>query len=109
MYTYIHIQLTCKSGRAYHRFTSLTLGDNIPSLRHCHHSQLIGGTRKETGHIEECGIICCVSCNNTIITISDAVQIPGTDSVERDGSVKLQWSFPADSKGCSSRTVHIES
>ena len=48
------ILLTCNSSCVYYRVTRLTRSNNIPSLRHCHHSQLIGGARKETSHIEEC-------------------------------------------------------
>ena len=80
--------LTCNSSFINYGFTSLTLGYNIPSLRHCHNSQLIGGARKEIRHSEQSGIIRCVSCNNIIPTTS-AIQISGTDSVERDGRVKL--------------------
>ena len=46
--------LTCNSSCIDNGDTSWTLSDNIPSLRHCHHSQLIGGARKETSHTVEC-------------------------------------------------------
>ena len=45
---------TCNSSCIYDGPTSLTLCNNIPFLRHCHHSQLIGGARKETSHTVEC-------------------------------------------------------
>ena len=89
---------TCDSSCIYDRDARLTLSNNIPSLRHCHHSQLIGGARKETSHTEECLIWNRVRYN--LITLRTAIQITCSEQIVWDRWIRLDWSFPADLKQC---------
>ena len=80
----LSINITCHYCCDLKRITSLTHSKNVPSMRHCHHSQLIGDARKETSHIEECGICRSIS-QDYIIHFTSSIQVKGTDCIECDG------------------------
>ena len=92
------IRLTCNSCCVNNGITRLAFGNNIPSLRYCHHSQLIGGTRKETSHIVERLIRYCTG--HHLINFSTAVEVTCPEQVVWYRRSGLGSSFSANFKWC---------